>query len=246
MTTLALIVAVMTTLFTVLVLPGLVSAAQQLVKDEVVEGLPRLSELLLRAAANRYPEPYNERFAEEFQANLWQDFMARRLSGLAYAVFTYVVAPRRARALTTGAVTSLEPSPSSFPSGDPIAAPIARLLVVDDDPHSIEGTVWALRRSGVEVDVAPTLALANEAVGQASLDLVILDQIFLAEDGPIADSDLDDFAAQVADRIPLVWLSAHEVSHERVGMAGCLGAIEKADDVYGQITSLLSRSVLAP
>jgi hypothetical protein len=86
-------------LFSVLVLPGLIAAAKDLVKDEFVEGLPRLSELLLRAAANRYPTPHRERFAEEFQANLEHDFSSRRLSGLACALFTYSVAPRRARAL---------------------------------------------------------------------------------------------------------------------------------------------------
>jgi hypothetical protein len=86
-------------LFSVFVLPGLIAAAKDLVKEEFVEGLPRLTELLLRAAANTYPTPHRERFAEEFQANLEHDFSSRRLSGLAYALFTYSVARRRARAL---------------------------------------------------------------------------------------------------------------------------------------------------
>src|SRR5438105_3070946 len=79
------------------VLPGLIKAATELINNEVIEGLPQLSEVLLRAAANRYPNTHRARYAEEFQANLVRNFGRRRLSGLVYALFTYCVAPQRAR-----------------------------------------------------------------------------------------------------------------------------------------------------
>jgi hypothetical protein len=81
-----------------LVLPGLVCACRELIKDEVTHGVPRLSALLLRAAANRFNEPTRARHREEYQANLEREFADRTISGFLYAAFTYCVSTSRARA----------------------------------------------------------------------------------------------------------------------------------------------------
>jgi hypothetical protein len=96
MTILSLVAGSLTALFGLLVMPGLIDAAKSLVRDEIIEGLPSLSMIILRAAADRHREPDRTRLREEYLAILLEDFERRRLSGLRFAVYTYLTSRRRA------------------------------------------------------------------------------------------------------------------------------------------------------
>lgn len=139
-----------------LVLPGMVRAANELIKDEITEGLPHLSELLLRAAANRFSEPERSRRTEEYAANLEMVFGKRHLSGLTYALFTYLVAPRRARA-----VSGIEHGGVPFTTLG-LGGPAQRLVVALDEREIVAavteadaaGTPLAIMGGGSRVVIA--------------------------------------------------------------------------------------------
>lgn len=58
-----------------------------------------------------------------------------------------------------------------------------RLLFVEDDPDVAETLVVYLERQGFVVDVAPTLAIARDALEDGEFDLVLLDRMLPDGDG---------------------------------------------------------------
>jgi hypothetical protein len=96
MTIMSLVAGSFGALLGLLVMPGLIDAAKSLVRDEIIEGLPSLSMVILRAAADRHREPERTRLREEYLAILLEDFDRRRLSGLRFAMYTYLMSRRRA------------------------------------------------------------------------------------------------------------------------------------------------------
>jgi hypothetical protein len=73
-------------------------------RSEIVEWCPRLATRILRAAARRLPDGFQERYEEEWLAHLAE--LPGRLGGVALALSLYVRAPRISRVITGVALLS--------------------------------------------------------------------------------------------------------------------------------------------
>ncbi len=91
------------------------------------------------------------------------------------------------------------------------AASMARLLVVDDDPHLREVLRYALARDGHEVREARDGAEALRMVAQEAPDLVVLDIVMPGMDGLEACRELRKTSA-----VPIVFLSSRDEELDRV------------------------------
>ncbi len=113
-------------------------------------------------------------------------------------------------------------------SGRP-AAPVARVLVVDDEPAITELLSTALRYMGYQVTTAANGLAALEAAGRSAPDVVILDVML---------PDMDGFEVcrrlrESRDFVPVIFLTARDAEEDRVA-----GFIRGGDDYVTKPFSL--------
>jgi len=120
------------------------------------------------------------------------------------------------------------------------------VLVIDDLAATVAGAVGELREHGNEIVQASTLEAALRLVRENSIDFVTIDQRLPMSEGDVreaTDEQVEQLAASIGAYVPFVWLSAHDVSPERLSIPGCVGVILKSDDVSGDVEELLDRAV---
>ncbi len=91
------------------------------------------------------------------------------------------------------------------------STPMARVLVVDDDPHLREVLRYALARDGHEVAEAQDGQAAVLAVAARAPDLVVLDIVMPAMDGLTACREI-----RKNNAVPIVFLSSRDEELDRV------------------------------
>lgn len=116
-----------------------------------------------------------------------------------------------------------------------------RILIVDDDPRILDIVSHFLTKAGYEVYGTPEPAKAPELVASVQADLAILD---------IAMPGMDGFelAAQLSDKVPIVFLTARKGKADRerakeVGVSGFLTKPFKKADLLALVKEVLSQRV---
>jgi two-component system OmpR family response regulator len=111
----------------------------------------------------------------------------------------------------------------------PVQAPSARILVVDDEPAITDLLATALRYMGYQVTTAATGFAALDAAATAAPDLVVLDVML---------PDIDGFEVcrrlrAARDFVPVIFLSARDAEDDRV-----TGFVRGGDDYVTKPFSL--------
>ncbi|MBT2118093.1 response regulator transcription factor [Dyella sp. LX-66] len=88
-----------------------------------------------------------------------------------------------------------------------------RILLVEDEPEMAQAVRAALRRHGMLTDIAPSIALAAEALRQQVHDLLLLDRQLPDGDG----ATLIALARQCCADLPVIMLTARGSLADRVG-----------------------------
>jgi DNA-binding NtrC family response regulator len=89
---------------------------------------------------------------------------------------------------------------------------MARVLVVEDDPATVEALVVCLQLEEFEVRAAPDVAAGVEILQQEPFDLILTD-LFARSFSPEAFAPLDAFHAAAPD-VPVVVATAHAAAGE--------------------------------
>lgn len=121
------------------------------------------------------------------------------------------------------------------------------VLFAEDVEVSTKGTVASLRGNG-----QPVLEARSIRAGVRTLEenddvlCATIDQRMPFEEDDEHDAtepQVDDFARYVGERMPFLWLTAHDVSSGRMEIPGCLGVVAKAGDVTGAVMYIFTREV---
>jgi len=122
------------------------------------------------------------------------------------------------------------------------------VLYVEDDPRAREPVEETVAR----FDLA-FVAIASTAEAWAILEdegfsfgLAFLDQRLPRDpDGDrwADEEEVDELAKCLAERGPIVWVTAHGVDARRLDLENCLGAVQKADDVSGLVEFYLAETI---
>jgi two-component system catabolic regulation response regulator CreB len=121
-----------------------------------------------------------------------------------------------------------------------------RILVVEDEPVLAEAAAFALRREGLEVTVAPTLAAARQALVEAPPALVVLDV-------GLPDGNGFDFcrALRRTSTVPVLFLTARSDEVDRIvglelGADDYLGKPFSPRELAARVKAVLRRCAPAP
>lgn len=110
-----------------------------------------------------------------------------------------------------------------------------RLLLVEDEPEMADALVTALLRYDINVDVAPTLEIAHEALNNAAHDVILIDRQLPDGDG----ITLMNTMRKSNRRAPVIVISALGSTSDRID-----GLNEGADDYLPkpfEVDELLAR-----
>jgi len=122
----------------------------------------------------------------------------------------------------------------------------ANVLIVEDLLATTVGTVVTLRAWGNTVLIAKSVQAARTLLERTDFDCACIDQFIPAEEGgdtDATDEEIYRFAADIGQEMPFIWLTAHEVSGERMEIPGCIGRAEKSGSVTEVVAAKLARHV---
>jgi CheY-like chemotaxis protein len=107
------------------------------------------------------------------------------------------------------------------------------VLIVDDNPMSLELVSFLLEANGLDVSTAPNVAAARMCIDARRPDLVLMDIQMPGVDGLTFTRELKGDPATQA--IPIVAFTAYAMKSDEIRMreAGCVGFLTKPIDVKG-------------
>jgi CheY-like chemotaxis protein len=125
------------------------------------------------------------------------------------------------------------------------------VLYVEDDPKARDTVEEAVQRHALPFVSVGSVAEANEFLEDPDFrfGLAFVDQRLPREREGLTwaeDEEVDELATRLAERGPIVWLTAHEVDINRMGRGECLGEIQKAGDVSGEVEAYLLDAIGPP
>jgi hypothetical protein len=120
-------------------------------------------------------------------------------------------------------------------------------LMAEDLDASILATLNSLRARGQRVLKARTILEGRRVIEQGNVRWVTIDQRMPYDDAGEEDAtgeQIDAFARLVGSKVGcFLWLTANEVSADRMEIHGCIGVVQKAGNVTDEVIKLLEHEI---
>jgi DNA-binding response OmpR family regulator len=113
---------------------------------------------------------------------------------------------------------------------------LAKVLIVEDDPDQLEIYARLLYYNGFDVDLAHDSEQAVTLARRNAPDAILMDVILPGRDGITTASLLK--AAKDTASIPIICMSAYDVSRERALHAGCAAVLRKPVDGHDLVLAI--------
>lgn len=122
------------------------------------------------------------------------------------------------------------------------------VLHVEDQPETTTSITETVRGQNLALLEARSVVSARALLDSdmSAVRLALLDQRLPVDDDGnewASEDQVFELACNIAVRVPIVWVTAHDVSNRQMAIPRCLGRVQKAGDVSEEVLAFLEEVI---